>query len=117
MPEQWLTAAAERGNARVQATLASMFAAGLGVRQSHAAAVRWYRRAGNQGHPTAQLRLAEMFAEAGEDRVEAYFWASLAEFGGQPGAHPLRTSIEALMSADELAAARARAQAWQPTRR
>ena len=50
---QW----AERGNASAQYNLGVMYAKGQGVRQDYAEAVRWYRRAAEQGDVQAQSNL------------------------------------------------------------
>ena len=52
-----LRLAAEQGNADAQYNLAVMYANGLGVPQDDAEAVRWYRRAADQGMANAQAAL------------------------------------------------------------
>jgi TPR repeat protein len=54
---------AERGDARAQALVGSMYARGLGATYDGAEAVRWWRKAAEQGDAGAQEELAT-----------AYFW-------------------------------------------
>src|SRR5258708_35749007 len=50
----WLPLA-EGGNADAQTMLGIIYEGGHGVSQDYAAAVTWYRRAADQGHPDAQF--------------------------------------------------------------
>jgi uncharacterized protein len=52
----WLPLA-EGGNADAQTMLGIIYEEGQGVSQDYAAAVTWYRRAADQGHPDAQFYL------------------------------------------------------------
>ena len=60
--DAWHTAAV-MGDARAQNNLAGMYDVGVGVPQDPVEAVRWYRRAGEQGLVWAQLNLAHMYRE------------------------------------------------------
>ena len=51
---------AERGDARAQTELGRRYETGRGVRQDYAEAVRWYRRAAEQGHEDAQEHLGRL---------------------------------------------------------
>jgi uncharacterized protein len=55
----WLPLA-EGGNADAQTMLGIIYEEGQGVSQDYAAAVTWYRRAADQGHPDALFYLACM---------------------------------------------------------
>jgi len=50
---------------------------GVGVPQNYAEAARWYRRAAEQGHADAQLKLGHMYKDGvgvPQDRAEALRW-------------------------------------------
>jgi TPR repeat protein len=51
---------AKQGHASAQAQLGFMYAYGKGVRQDAAEAVKWYRKAAEQGDPHAQFILGSM---------------------------------------------------------
>lgn len=51
-------AAAENGDADAQFKLGYCYDNGSGVKKDHAEAVKWYRKAAEQGHPEANLALA-----------------------------------------------------------
>ena len=50
---------AEKGDSRAQSKLASMYRNGLGVPKNYAEAIKWYRRAIDQGSATAQIGLGK----------------------------------------------------------
>lgn len=79
---QMLLEEAEAGDAQAQFALGSNFAAGLGgVHESPVEALRWYRKAAEQGLAMAQKNLADMFANGNGIRrnpVEAYKWYEIA---------------------------------------
>ncbi|MBQ7733048.1 MAG: sel1 repeat family protein [Synergistaceae bacterium] len=51
---------AEQGDAKAQYNLALMYGKGEGVTQDYYEAVRWYRKATQQGHVNAQDLLKEL---------------------------------------------------------
>ena len=58
-----------------------MCANGQGVPQDDVEAAGWYRKAAEQGHAFAQIRLGDMYADGRgvpQDDVEAYKWLNLA---------------------------------------
>ena len=68
---------AERGDADAQSHLGVMYAAGRGVSQNDAEAVRWYREAADQGNPIAQSNLGAMYASGegvARNDAEAVRW-------------------------------------------
>ncbi len=71
-------AAAERGEAVAQYSLGYSYATGKGVEQDPREAVRWYRKAAEQGHAWAQNNLGNLLYEGGEgvaqDPREAVHW-------------------------------------------
>jgi hypothetical protein len=55
-------------------------------RQRRAAAMFWFHRAAEQGHPVAKLYLGVMYAEGRgvpQDHVRAHMWISLSEAQGE----------------------------------
>ena len=76
---------AEAGDADAQVALAGLYAAGNGVRRDLGEAVRWYVRAGGQGHAVGQLNAGDYYARGWGVRrnlVTAYVWLSLAAAQG-----------------------------------
>lgn len=65
-----------RGTA-AQSNVGVLYAEGRGVPQDHAKAEFWYRKAADQGQPTAECNLGEMYARGQgvpQDYVEAAQW-------------------------------------------
>ena len=52
--EEGATEAAEQGDARSQHNLADMYDTGKGVPTDYKEAAKWYRKAADQGHATAE---------------------------------------------------------------
>lgn len=97
---------AERGDADAQAGLAYLYLKGLGVRQSYAAAMRWYGRSAEQGQPGAQFILGSMYFYGdgiGQDFVLAYAWCELAQANGEPEALECRLAAERRLTAAQIA--------------
>lgn len=72
---------AEAGDTIYQGIVGSMFHEGVGVSQDNAEALRWYRRAAEQGHAKAQFAAAAMYDSGDgvvEDDEEAVKWYRLA---------------------------------------
>jgi len=84
-----LLQAAERGNAEAQFNLAIMcengsIAGRYTTEETQAEAIRWFQAAADQGLPRAQIRLAELYADAPEtpeSSVMACGWYLLAMTG------------------------------------
>jgi TPR repeat protein len=118
----WYRKAADQGDAASQYNLAFLIDNGLGVRADPADAARWLLRSANQGDVDAQNDLGGAYWRGRGvplDLVEAYKWASLAAAGAPPGpvrdkaAHN-RDLIGQSLTADQLATATSRANAWAP---
>lgn len=90
---------------------------------NRAGAIKWLRRAAQQGLPRAQTRLAEIYAygpEAPADYVKAYAWFLLATMN-LSGIHRQRARsayerISLRMTPLQIAKARRLAQVWKLTR-
>ena len=96
-----------------------MYAAGEGLPQDELQAMRWYRRAAEQGSVAAQARLADMFAEGRgvpRDQVQAHTWFNLAaaRASGEDRTRyeNARDLIAEQMTSAQIAAAQRRAREW-----
>ena len=70
-------------------------------------AVKWYRKAADQGLAQAQLNLGVMYANGTgvpKDNVLAYMWANIAGANGLD-VEEFRESLQSQMSQDEIAKA------------
>jgi TPR repeat protein len=93
---------AEAGDARAQSALGFMYYSGRGASRDSARAAALFRRAAEQGEPTAQLFLSMMiFRSDGVPKNPplAMMWAELALAGGQPGALEWQTSLMQALTA------------------
>jgi TPR repeat protein len=81
--------AAISGDAQAQLTLGNAYANGeYGLPQDYAEAAKWYRKAAEQDHHTAQLNLGVSLVKGQgveQNVVEGYMWVILARRGGGPG--------------------------------
>ena len=76
---------AEKGNAKAQMMLATMYETGAGVRRDYAEAFKWYLYAARKGEVEAQFMLAQMYYEGRggpKDYAEAIKWCTIAARGG-----------------------------------
>ena len=113
--DQWQPLAAA-GDAQAQATLAGLYAQGLGVPPSPSRAADWFRRAAAQGHVIGQLNLGDYYARGhgvSRDLAKAWLWLSLAARQGNRWAANRRDAIEAQLSPVELMSAQQRLAAWR----
>lgn len=97
--------------------LAGLYELGMGVRGSAREALRWYRAAARQGHVAAQMNLGDYLARglgAKRDPVAAWMWLELAARQGSDWSAARRGTIAKSMTADEIAEARRRADAFRP---
>ena len=116
---------AEQGDVSVQLLVGSIYDFGQGVPQDDAEAVKWYERAAMQGSAKGQYQAGAVYARSPQvkDPVQGYKWLTIAArtlaSGPQGGvtadqATTLRTLIEGQMSKDEIAKAKAEADAFKP---
>ena len=115
-------AAAEKGDANAQFSLAEIYDMGRGVVQDDAEAVRWYRRAADQGHVQAQHNLGVAYAlgsSVPEDLVAAYMWLSLAADRASADDRDIwvaeRDTEAKAMTPEQIAEAERLAREWKPT--
>jgi len=73
----WCTKAAEKGDAKSQFVLASLYERGIGVPANQQEALRWYKASANAGYPEARFRVGQIYGR-GEgvpvDKNEATRW-------------------------------------------
>src|SRR5207249_1402680 len=84
---------------------------GVGVAQDMAEAVKWYRRAAEQGDVQAEVALAQACASgqgAPQDLAEAYVWLSQAMAHGNKDAEEERDNLLAKMTPELIFEARKR---------
>jgi uncharacterized protein len=85
----------EQGDAQAQFRLGIMYATGTGVAQDRVEAVKWYRKAAEQGYPLAQLLLGKNYTVL-QDYAEAAKWYRKAsEQGYAPAQYELGLVYEA----------------------
>ena len=113
-----LRARAEAGDAEAQLSLGFMY---LGA-QDDAEAMRWYRRAADQGYARAQNILGVMYGNGEgvpQDYVEAHIWYNLAaaQSSGEDRDRSVRgrDDVAGRMTPDQIAEAQRRAREWTPT--
>jgi TPR repeat protein len=109
-----LRAKAETGDAESQNQLGEAFYVGKrGVAKNPVEAVRWFRKAAEKNHPAAQSNLGVCY-ERGDGvakyEVEAYKWDLLAAAQGDTKAKRNATLLELLLSPEEIAEGKRRAQ-------
>jgi len=113
--EKELRASAEQGDAKAQYRLASIYDRGLGVERNDSEALKWYRQAAEQGYARAQYNLGMMYyfgKGVPEDKVIGYQWVILAADRGEVTAKDAMTTLAKKISSEQIAKARAAAQAW-----
>jgi outer membrane biosynthesis protein TonB len=118
---------AEQGDVTMQLLVGSIYDFGQGVPQDDAQAVKWYERAAAQGSAKGQYQAGAVYARSPQvkDPVQGYKWLTIAArtlaSGPQGGvtadqATTLRTLIQGEMSKDDIAKAKAEADAFKPTK-
>jgi TPR repeat protein len=107
---------AAAGNAEAQNALGEAFYAGkLGVAKDSVEAVKWFRKAADQNLAAAQSNLGVCY-ERGDGvakyEVEAYKWDLLAAAQGDSKGKRNASMLELLLSPEEIAEGKRRAQDW-----
>jgi len=109
---KWYRLAAEQDDVVAQYNLGFMYEMGKGVLQDYAEAVKWYRLAADQGDASAQTNLGFMYEDGQgvlQDNIKAHMWYNLAAANGYKNADEWRDKLAALMTATDIATARAMA--------
>jgi hypothetical protein len=113
---QWRSLA-DSGDAEAQASLAGLYAQGLGVLWDFDHAAHWFRRAAAQGHAIAQLNLGDYYARGRgvpRDLERAWLWLGLAARQGNKWAEARRDAVELQMTEPALRDAKRRLAEWRP---
>ena len=82
---------------------------GQGVSQDYSEALKWYRKAAEQGDARALFNLGLMYYNGQgvpPDYVMAYMWYNLAAAQGDEGAITLRSVLEKKMTPEQIAVAK-----------
>ena len=107
----------EKGDATSQLQLGRLYAEGLGVAKDAVEAVKWYRKAADQGLAHAQHNLGARYADGRgvpKDEVEAYKWYLLAEAQGDEQAKKSIADIEKDLTPAQRAEGERLAREWKP---
>jgi len=120
LPEaiRWYTKAAEQNYPDSEYNLGNMYELGEGVKQDFAKAVEWYRKSAEQGYVPAEAALGTLYA-AGTgmkqpDRVQAYFWYTLAANGKDDMAKRRMATLGQRLTPDEKAKAEQMVKDFKP---
>jgi TPR repeat protein len=114
---EWYQKAAAQSHGMAQFNLGVMYAEGHGVDRDFAQSKTWFGRAAGQGDAGAQHHLGLNYqracheiaaSQAGELRIEAYKWFSLAAAQGYQGSALACDQVNMGMSRDEVAEANRR---------
>jgi uncharacterized protein len=111
---RWFKAAADQGNAEGQFFLGAMY---LLPAKDIPQGLKWLRLSAEQGMADAQLLLGMAYLKGHDvphDLVEADMWLELATSRGDEFAPSQRELAEKQMTPDQIAKAKALANAWKP---
>ena len=113
----WFKRAAEQGNARAMHNLAVVLAEGSNGTPDYAAAAEWFRKGAEYGIKDSQFNVAILYARGlgtQQDLVQSYKWFCAAADLGDEDAAKKRDEVAAKLTPDQLAEAKAAAQAYRP---
>ena len=94
-----------------------MYSKGKGIPQDYGEALKWLRKAAEQGNSSAQLNLGVMYDNGKgvvQDYITAHMWYNLAGVGGNEKAREYRDSIAKNMTPVQIAGAQRLAREWKP---
>ena len=97
--------------------LGLMYDNGQGVPKDEAEAVKWYRKAADQGNASAQFNLGLMYDNGQgvpKDKAEAYKWWLLAGAQGDEQAKKNISIIEGNITPAQRTEGQRRAREWKP---
>jgi uncharacterized protein len=96
-----------------------MYDAGRGVAEDDAEAVKWYRKAAEQGHAMAQSNLGVMYGNGqgvAQDDVMGYMWFNLAAAQGNERAKENKGILSERMTREQIAEAQKLSREWSAKR-
>jgi TPR repeat protein len=82
-----------------------MYDDGRGVPQDYKEAVKWYRKAAEQGHAIAQVNLGVMYGRGNgvlQDNIYAHMWFNIAVSNGKVNAAKGRDIVAKAMTAEDI---------------
>ena len=92
-----------------------MYCNGTGVKKDYAEAVKWFRKAAEQGDIKSQLNLAVCYYNGDgllKDDVMAYFWFNLAATQNSSAAKEKRHELSKKMTKEQIAEAQKLSREW-----
>jgi TPR repeat protein len=92
---------------------------GHGVQLDCSEAVKWFKKAAEQGDPNAQGILGIMYkkgAGAPRNDEQAYFWLTLAGNVGDKDVSAARDEVASHLTPEQIADVKKRIGEWKPTR-
>ena len=96
------------GDADAQYNLGTLYFVGQDVPQDYTEAVRWLRRAAEQGNANGQA------AGVPTDYITAHMWLNVAGAQNHENARRARDHIRCDMSVEQITEAQQRVRAWSP---
>jgi hypothetical protein len=85
-----------------------MYDNGEGVTEDDKEAVKWLRKAAEQGHASSQYNLGRMYVQGEaviEDYIQAYAWLNIAAANGNENAKGAKAGLAELMTQEQIAEA------------
>ena len=112
----WYQRAADQGNVGAMHNLAVLMSQGIDGTPDYGKALQWFLAAGDYGVKDSQYNLGVIYARGigtARDLVESYKWFAIAAAQGDNDAAARRDEVAGMLKPDQLAKARAVAQAWK----
>jgi localization factor PodJL len=113
----WYQMAAESGNASAMHNLAVLFATGFDGTADAESAMRWFKQAADLGVADSQFNLGILYGKGQgveQNLEEAYKWFSIVAKSGDTEAARKRDEVAARLRPEQLDAAKAAVDSWQP---
>ena len=112
---QWWLKAVASGDSTASMSLGVAYLEGKGVAKNDAEATRWFRSGAEAGDAGSQYRLGQCYYHGlgvAKDLVQSLAWLRIAEAHNYSGSHEDAQAVAAEMSAADIKAAEAAANAW-----
>lgn len=106
---KWFRQASEQGHPVAQLNLASCYANGHGLPRDLKEAARWFRESAERNEPMAQYYLGILYGRGegvSQSYIEAYKWLTASAAQGVKEARESLETLDSVLSATELEAAR-----------
>jgi TPR repeat protein len=114
---EWYRKAAEQNHAQAEFELGICYGNGLGVAKDDVESAKWLRKAAEQGFVKAQGLLGAVCyfgTGVSKNYVEAYKWTALSMAQGDESARGRLTSLEPLMTREQIAEGQNQASKFKP---